>query len=533
LPFILAVIVAARFGGRGPGLAATALSALAVLWFLVEPYYSLTIVSPGSATGLALFVISSSLMSFLIGDLRTSFRLIAQAEETLRRQAQLINLSHDAIISTDSDRRILTWNAGAQEIYGWTEREAVGKETHSFLQTSCGLSTVEIDEILDREGQWNGELYHIGRDGRRVAVDSRHVLVRDEENLPADILEINRDITVRKKMEDVLRESETRFRALVTASSEVLYRMSPDWSEMRQLSGGTFIADTEAPNRNWLEEYIPADEQPRVTAVINEAIRTESIFALEHRVRRVDGSVGWTFSRAIPMLDANGKIIEWFGAASDITQRKQAEQDLRESEERFRTLADNISQFAWMADAEGWIFWYNRRWYEYTRTTLEEMQGWGWQSVSHPDHVERVVLRIKRSFETGEPWEDTFPLRGKDGQYRWFLSRALPIRDAEGRIVRWFGTNTDITRQLETEEQLRNSEQRYRRCSSQCERVSLCAKWFPTLAENPQTGDTWTSTLPLKRCLGGSAANWSAGRSGKCSRLHPGNIGFRLLATWR
>jgi PAS domain S-box-containing protein len=135
---------------------------------------------------------------------------------------------------------------------------------------------------------------------------------------------------------------------------------------------------------------------------------------------------------------------------------------LRESEERFRTLADNISQFAWMADERGWVFWYNQRWYEYTGTTLEEMQGWGWQKVHHPDHIERVVARLKRSFETGEPWEDTFPLRGKDGRYRWFLSRALPIRDSGGRVVRWFGTNTDITGHREAQERLRDSEERFR-----------------------------------------------------------------------
>jgi PAS domain S-box-containing protein len=138
----------------------------------------------------------------------------------------------------------------------------------------------------------------------------------------------------------------------------------------------------------------------------------------------------------------------------DVNRHLDAEAALRESEERFRTLADNIAQFAWMADATGWIFWYNRRWYDYTGTSLEEMQGWGWTKAHHPDHVERVVERIKRSWETGEPWEDTFPLRSSRGQYRWFLSRALPILDERGRIVRWFGTNTDVTEQREAEELL-------------------------------------------------------------------------------
>src|SRR5262245_30972084 len=135
------------------------------------------------------------------------------------------------------------------------------------------------------------------------------------------------------------------------------------------------------------------------------------------------------------------------------------EEALRESEARFRTLADNMSQLAWMADHRGETFWYNRRWFEYTGTTLEDVNGWGWQKVHHPDHVQRVVERIRHSFQTGEPWEDTFPLRGKDGNYRWFLSRAVPIRDGGGDVLRWFGTNTDITERLRSEENLRKSEQ--------------------------------------------------------------------------
>jgi PAS domain S-box-containing protein len=132
---------------------------------------------------------------------------------------------------------------------------------------------------------------------------------------------------------------------------------------------------------------------------------------------------------------------------------QEADVALPSSEELFRTLADNISQLAWMADATGSIFWFNRRWYEFTGTTFDEMQGWGWTNVHHPEHVDRVVDRIKHSWDTGEAWEDTFPLRGRDGEFRSFLSRALPIRDEDGSVVCWFGTNTDVTERIEAEQE--------------------------------------------------------------------------------
>ena len=137
-------------------------------------------------------------------------------------------------------------------------------------------------------------------------------------------------------------------------------------------------------------------------------------------------------------------------------ERSRAEQALRESEAQFRTLADNMSQLAWTADPSGKIYWYNKRWYDYTGSSLEAMQALGWRSVHHPAHLERVTARLKHCFATGSVWEDTFPLRNQDGTYSWFLSRALPIRDGLGHVIHWLGTHTDITAQVNAEEALRD-----------------------------------------------------------------------------
>jgi two-component system, chemotaxis family, CheB/CheR fusion protein len=136
----------------------------------------------------------------------------------------------------------------------------------------------------------------------------------------------------------------------------------------------------------------------------------------------------------------------------DVTLRDKIEAAIREREQQFHALAESIPQLAWIMDAAGEIFWFNQRWFDYTNTTLDDMKGQGWRSVHDPAELDRVVKHLSDCVKSGEIWEDTFPLRGADGTYRWFLSRAQPIRDESGTIVRWFGTNTDIEEQKRSDE---------------------------------------------------------------------------------
>ena len=143
---------------------------------------------------------------------------------------------------------------------------------------------------------------------------------------PGRVSSILHDVTADHEVAEALRQSEEQFRLLVTATSDTVYRMGPDWTQMEQLLGKNFLADTLGPTRTWVEEYIPAEDLPLVQAAIAEAIRQKSPFELEHRVRRADGTVGWTHSRAIPMRDARGELTGWLGAARDVSARKAAEQ---------------------------------------------------------------------------------------------------------------------------------------------------------------------------------------------------------------
>lgn len=125
-------------------------------------------------------------------------------------------------------------------------------------------------------------------------------------------------------------------------------------------------------------------------------------------------------------------------------QSRRLQEKSEESLKQFQSLANSMPQLAWIAKEDGFIYWYNERWYHYTGTTHEEMEGWGWKNVHHPDYINKVMTGWPESIKSGEPFEMEFPLRGSDGTFRWFLTRAFPLRNAKGEITRWFGTNTDI-----------------------------------------------------------------------------------------
>lgn len=293
--------------------------------------------------------------------------------------------------------------------------------------------------------------------GNVIWVIGRGECLLDDEGKPWRFAGVVVDITERKNAEEALRESEEHLKALVMASSEVIYRMSPKWETMIYMDGRNFLVDTGVPIHDWMDKYIPPEDQKMVMEEINNAVKEKRVFQLEHHVVRANGSVGWTFSRAIPIINDKGDIIEWFGAASDVSERKRNEKMLLESEEHFRTFANNIQNLAWIADPDGWTYWYNERWYNYTGTAYNEMEGWGWTKVQHPDHVNRVIQFITDAIKKDQPWELTHPLRSKSGEYKWFLTRAYPVKNDDGKIIRWIGTNTEIDNQKKAESALAES----------------------------------------------------------------------------
>ncbi|MEO5783453.1 MAG: PAS domain S-box protein, partial [Ginsengibacter sp.] len=256
---------------------------------------------------------------------------IEETNHQLRLAATLTENIADAVVGTDMDYKTISWNKGAENLYGYASEEVLGNYAMELLRTQF-LSDEDKQSwpiALDSTGKWQGEVVQYKKDGTLVNVLVSIAYVYDENGTPIAAVAVNRDITERKK----------------------------------------------------------------------------------------------------------------------------AEEKIAGSENQFRTFADNIQNLAWIANCDGWIYWYNQQWYDYTGTTLEEMQGWGWDKVHHPDHIKRVIEFVKEAWKKDEPFELTFPLRRHDGEYRWFLTRAYPVKEASGNIERWIGTNTDINEQKIKEEQ--------------------------------------------------------------------------------
>lgn len=279
----------------------------------------------------------------------------------------------------------------------------------------------------------------------------------DDRGMIGGIVIFAEDISNQIRVQRECEESEARYRKVVESAQVAIFinhkgrieYANPAAVELFGAAGADQVL-----GRSPLE-FVHPDGHPVMLERIERLLREGSIEPNENRIRRLSGEEREVEVAAVRIEDHGEPAI--LVMMHDLTERKNGENALRESEERFRTLADAIPQLCWMANGDGWIFWYNRRWYEYTGTTPEQMAGWGWQSVHDPQALPEVMERWQGSIATGEPFDMVFPLRGADGVFRPFLTRVIPVRDAEGRVTRWFGTNTDITEQREREELLREA----------------------------------------------------------------------------
>lgn len=211
----------------------------------------------------------------------------------------------------------------------------------------------------------------------------------------------------------------------------------------------------------WQSVHDPA-RLPEVMERWTESIRTGGRFEMVFPLRGSDGVYRSFITRIVPVKDASGKIVRWFGSNVEVDELQRTRDELEASEAQFRQIAEGLPQLVWVTRPDGYHEWYNRRWYEYTGTTFEQCVGAGWNGFFHPDDQERACERWQHSLATGEPYTVEYRCRRYDGEYLWFLGSALPLRNSDGEIVRWFGTCTDIDRQKQAEQKSEVAQERIR-----------------------------------------------------------------------
>ncbi|MGB8129062.1 MAG: PAS domain S-box protein [Candidatus Angelobacter sp.] len=256
-------------------------------------------------------------------------------------------------------------------------------------------------------------------------------------------------------------ESQARLRAIIETTPECVKLVAADGTLLDMNSVGLSLVGADCLNDvvgRSIYDVIAEEDRERFRD-FNEKVCRGQQGTLEFDIIGLKGVRRHMQSHAAPLRHENGETIQ-LAVTRDITERKRAEEALRRSEEEFRALANAVPQLVWMANPDGWIFWYNEQWYQYTGSTPEQMAGWGWQSVHNPDTLPSVLSRWKHSIASGEPFEMTFPLRGSDGVFKPFLTRVVPVRDQQGTITRWFGTNTDVTSEVSAREELRANQGR-------------------------------------------------------------------------
>jgi len=383
-------------------------------------------------------------------------RQLQELYQELREQASLLSLTHDSIYVRDMNAVIRYWNRGAEVLYGWSAEQAVGEVAHELLKTVFPAPLDQIETELLRSGRWEGELSQSKKDGAQVVTATRWSLKRDEGGAPVAILVTSNDITERKRAEESLRESETRFRTFIDHAGDALFVYDLEQQSVvdvnREACDSLGYTRQEIIGKTPLA-FHPDSYQQEMEVVAERAAAGETVFDT-HLHRRKNGTLFPVEVHTSCVLYGGRQFL--LMVARDISDRLRAEEAVRQSEKQLREVIESIPAIAWTSSSDGSVEFVNKRWHEYTGMSPQEAVGFGWKSAFHPKDIDRFLEKRRASLTSGALFEDEVRIRcGGTGEYRWFISRAVPLRDEPGNIIRWYGTATDIHDRKQAEERLR------------------------------------------------------------------------------
>ena len=400
----------------------------------------------------------------------------AAVETERNRLSALMDALPVGVALLDANGGCLSSNRHFERVWGGSRPPTRSVSDYAAYRAwwAAGGQPVQPEEWASARAVQKGETvtnqeFEIQRfDGSRAFVLNSAAPIRDADGHIVGSAVAIEDITESKQAERLLKENEALLRSFFDSPGVMRGIAELVDGQIVHVSCNNFAADVYGVSRESIagKTILQAggtEEIARLwTALYQESLRTGKPVSREYARPRPDSGQCWLFGTACYLGPGRSGQPRFAYTCVDVTDQKKAEEALRVSEEQFRTLANAIPQLCWMANPDGWIFWYNDRWYDYTGTTPEQMQGWGWQAVHDPQRLPSVLERWKASIATGEPFDMVFPLRGADGILRPFLTRAMPVRDLDGKVSRWFGANTDISEQHKAQEALAASERLYR-----------------------------------------------------------------------
>jgi PAS domain S-box-containing protein len=455
---IIVLLTAKVLQARGVMLAAVGCMTLTMLGYFLSQH--------GASPNVAL---ADCLLSLAAIGITAFLAVQSRSRETvLSEQAGLLDLTHDTVFVRDLNDVITYWNHGAEELYGWGKSEAVGKISHQLTRTIFPRPVEKIAAELLRTGRWDGELIHTRKDGTQAIVASRWSMQRDARGRPVAILETNNDITERKRAEEELRRSEAYLAEAEALSKSGSWAWKPTtkeityWSKERYRLFG-FDPNAGIPSFEALLQRVHPEDREKWLANTETAIRIRGDSETDFRVVLPDGEIKHLHGIGHPVFSESGDLLEIVGAAMDVTERKQAEEALRESEERFRTLVQFSFDVYWETDAQHRFI---RQ--EFAESLADapvpgsEIGKTRWE-VPYLEPDSEAWRKHRETLDAHLPFRDFELARPTPGGDKRYVSvSGLPVFDQTGRFIGYRGVGRHITERKQVEEALRASEEQWK-----------------------------------------------------------------------
>jgi PAS domain S-box-containing protein len=481
----LYLIIIVLLSLRGTFVPLAALSVVAVTclnYFFVPPVFRLRIDNPVDALELSAFLITALVITRAVSRSR-------RAEERSAERAQLLDLTHDTIFVQDMGSVIKYWNRGAEERYGWTAEQAVGRVAHDLLKTAFPLPLEQIKAEVMRTGRWEGELVHTRRDGTQIVVASRWALQRDERGEPVAVLEINNDISERRRAEEKIRQQEMELRRVLDFMPHLVGVFGSDRGRLYanqpafDYFGVTLEQWQGISDPLW---FFHPDDRERVARDVYTAPGSDVPHEFEARLRRKDGVYRWFLLRDNPLREEQGRIVRWYLSATDIEDRKRAEEALRRSEASLAEAQRLTHTGSWALDVASGKFVYASeeciRMYEH-----DAQEGLPTREATfrliHPEDQDSVQAGFEKSLREKVDTSSEFRLVLPSGTVKHVQTIRHPVLNEAGDVVQVVGTTIDITERKRAEDALRRSEADLNRAQE----IARVGSWQLDIARNQLT----------------------------------------------